>query len=90
MYTGGYHGGTGGGRHEINLNVGGGEKIIAIFGASGSLVDRIGFVSNHGRVFGPYGGGGGGRFSVHNCVLCGIFGRSGTLVDSIGFLCGHL
>ncbi len=86
--TGGHHGGTGGSKHFVNLNYG--EKIIAVFGASGSFVDKIGFVTDQHRFFGPYGGQGGGDFSVTNCVLRGFLGRSGHLVDSIGFFCGHI
>ncbi len=88
--TSAFHGGSGGGRHEINININGGEKIIGIFGRSGCLLDSIGFITNHGRTYGPYGGSGGGRFDVYNCVLRGIFGRSGRLIDSIGFYCGRL
>ena len=59
-YTGGHHGGGGGGLHHIDLNNGG--RINGIFGRYGSLIDQIGFVTNHGRIFGPYGGIGGISF----------------------------
>ena len=40
---------------SIRLNVS--EKIVAIFGRSGALVDSLTFVTNLGRIFRPYGGG---------------------------------
>lgn len=61
-----------------------------MFGRSGGSVDQIGFVTNKGRIFGPYGGGGGGAFTVNNCLLRGIYGRSGSRVDSIGFFCSRV
>ena len=73
----------------IDVNVDGGEKINGIFGKSGSKVDQLGFITNWGRIFGPYGGCGGGNFHVNSCHLCGIIGRSGSLLDSIGFFCSH-
>ena len=88
-YTAGHHGGRGGGERVFNVNVNGGEKIIGIFGKSGSKVDQLGFITNHGRIFGPHGGCGGGRFHVHTCHLRGIYGRSGSLLDSIGFFCSR-
>ncbi len=84
------HGGKGGRQTVININIQKGEKIIGAFGKTGRLVDNIGFITNQGRVFGPYGGKGGGDFSVHLCSIRGVFGRVGSLVDSIGFYCGKL
>ncbi len=89
-YTAGVHGGKGGHRTVIEIDVQKGEKIIGAFGKTGRLVDNIGFFTNQGRVFGPYGGKGGGDFSVHLCSIRGVFGRVGSLVDSIGFYCGKL
>ena len=80
-------GGTGGGRHTIEVKIDEGERIIAVFGKSGGLLDQIGFVTSHGRIFGPYGGSGGGNFNVNSCELRGIYGRAGGLIDSIGFFC---
>jgi hypothetical protein len=83
------HGGGGGGRHEITLFSS--ERIIGIFGKTGHLVDQLGFVTNYGRIFGPYGACGGSPFTVNSCELRGIYGKSGALLDSIGFFCsgGH-
>ena len=88
-YTGAHHGGTGGGLRTFNVDVDGGERIVGVFGKSGSEVDRLGFVSNRGRIFGPYGGNGGGNFNVNSCNVRGIYGRSGSRLDSIGFFCSH-
>ncbi len=66
-YAAPHHSGYGGGqhnRHLIDVNVDGGERIIGIFGRVASLVDQIGFVTNHGRIFGPYGGCGGDPFTA--------------------------
>ncbi len=87
---GGYHGGNGGGVHTINIDVDGGERIIGVFGRWGRLVDRLGFVTNKGNIFGPYGECGGGPFTVSRCKLRGILGRSGGRVDSIGFFCDNV
>ena len=73
--------------HTIDLDVDGGERINGIFGRSGALIDQLGFVTNKGRMFGPYGGCGGSEFTVNDCEIRGIFGRSGALIDSIGFHC---
>jgi len=85
-----YHGGTKGSRTVINIDVSGGEKIIGIFGRTGAKVDMLGFITNRGRVFGPYGGCGGGPITVNSCHLRGIHGRSGALLDSIGFFCSSV
>lgn len=86
-YRGGLHGKTGGGRRVIDLDAQGGEYIIAIFGRRGEKLDRLGFVTNRGRVFGDYGGLGGSFFHVNACHVRGIFGRSGDYIDAIGFHC---
>ena len=88
-YTGPHHGGTGGGLHTIDIDIDGGERVIGVLGRSGSAVDQVGFVTNRGRIFGPYGGCGGGPFTVNSCHIRGIFGRSGSRIDSIGFFCSH-
>lgn len=89
-YTAGKHGGNGGGSSTINIDVDGGERLVGVFGRSGSSVDQIGFVTNKGKIFGPYGGCGGGPFTVNSCLLRGIFGRSGSRIDSIGFHCSNV
>ena len=89
-YTAGWHGGRGGGKAEFRVNIKAGERIVGVFGKSGGLLDQIGFVTNKGRIFGPYGGCGGGNFHVNSCHFCGIFGRSAGLIDSIGFFCSRV
>lgn len=74
---------------EFRVDVDNGEKIIGVFGKRGNLLDQIGFVTNKGKIFGPYGGCGGVNFHVSSCHIRGIFGRSGGLVDSIGFFCSR-
>ena len=87
--TGSRYGGTGGTQRTININVDDGERVIGVFGRSGSNVDQLGFVTNKGRIFGPYGACGGGPFTVNSCHVRGIFGRSGSRIDSIGFFCSN-
>ena len=87
--TGSRRGGNGGGEHTIDIDVDGGERLIGVFGRSGGAVDQLGFVTNKGKIFGPYGGCGGGPFTVNSCLVRGIFGRSGSAIDSIGFHCSH-
>ena len=79
------YGGAGGGNNYISLHPD--EVIIAVFGRSGSKVDSIGFATNQGRIFGPYGGIGGVRFTVNQCEVQGIFGRYDKHVESLGFYC---
>ena len=75
---------------QIDLNVDQGERIIAVWGRSETKVDQLGFATNHGRIFGPYGGNGGNYFKVEGCYLRGISGKSKTLVDSLGFHCSKV
>ena len=75
--------------HEIKIDIAQGERIIGVFGKSGASVDQLGFVTNWGRIFGPYGGCGGSHFSVNSCLVRGIFGRAGSRIDAIGFYCSH-
>ena len=88
-YVAGWHGGRGGRQTVFRVNVDGGERVVGVFGKSGGKVDQIGFVTNHGRIFGPYGGSGGSNFRVNSCDVRGIFGRSGRVIDSIGFFCAQ-
>ena len=81
------HGGNGGSMSQIDLDVDGGEKIIGVFGRSGNVVDQLGFVTNEGRVYGPYGENGGSSFKIANCHIRGDMGKSGNKLDSIGFYC---
>ena len=82
------YGGNGGGRYDIVLR--NKEIIIGVFGKTGRLVDQLGFISNQGRIFGPFGGRGGRSFRVQGCLLRGIFGASGRLLDRIGFYCSKV
>lgn len=82
-----FYGNTNGGRTET-INLKEGEHIVGIFGRSGSLIDQIGFVTDQGRVYGPYGTSGGKEFNVYDCNLRGVSGRVGDSMDSIGFYCG--
>ena len=89
-YTGIHRGGTGGSLKTYNVDVDGGERVIGVFGKSGSSVDLLGFVTNLGKIIGPYGEcGGGGDFRVDSCHVRGIYGRSGSSIDSIGFHCSR-
>ena len=86
-FVGTHYGGQGGNLRVFNVDVNAGERVIGVVGRSASLVDQLGFVTNHGRIFGPHGGCGGNRFYVYGCQVRGMFGRSALLLDSIGFFC---
>jgi len=86
-HTGGSYGGTGGSESTFDIDVDGGERITTILGRSGRYVDRLQFITNTGRVIGPFGGSGGSAFTASDCELHGIFGRSGRYLDAIGFYC---
>ena len=90
QYTSGYHGGYGGAAHTITIAVSGGERVVGVFGRSAAYVDQLGFVTNWGRIFGPYGGCGGRPFTVNSCNIKGVHGRVAAYVDSIGFFCGSV
>ena len=83
--------GGGGGRdvrlRSFDIDVDGGERAVGIFGRSGAIIDQLGFVTNKGRIFGPFGGCGGSAFTVNDCEIRGMFVTSGTYIDSIGFHC---
>ncbi len=87
LETGKYYGGIGGKESIVNIDVDNDEKIVSIFGRSGRMIDNIGFVTNFGTIFGPYGGNGGKAFTVNHCLLRGFFGREGSKIDSLGFYC---
>ena len=88
-FIGPHHGGSGGSEHTVDIDVDGGERIIGVFGRSGSRVNMLGFVTNRGRIIGPYGECGGEPFIVNSCLFRGIFGRKGSEVNSIGFVCSN-
>lgn len=87
--VGGYYGGKGGSESQIDIDVANGERIVAIFGRSYDYVDLLGFITNQGRIYGPYGGNGGTPFKVERCNIGGIYGRSFDWMDSIGFYCNY-
>ena len=47
---------------------------MQIDGRVGDLVEQLTFYTNQGRTLGPYGGDGGGPFTIDNCEPRGIFG----------------
>jgi hypothetical protein len=82
------HGGGGGGPSSFALNPG--EFITQVSGRAGKYVDAITFLTNEGRSFGPFGGGGGAPYRFPdqlqpNVEVFGFFGRSGLYLDAIGF-----
>ena len=80
------HGSNGGTLNKCILNPN--EKITAVRGRYGRVIDQIEFVTNEGKVCGPYGGNGGRHFSksIPGYHLSCIFGRSGRSVDQIAFV----
>ena len=56
-------------------------------GRSGSEIDELEFITDTGKVCGPFGGGGGGAFvsSIPGCWLSYISGRSGSRIDQLTF-----
>lgn len=63
-----------------------GEYIVRVDYRSGSMLDAIGFVTNKGRTFGPFGGGGGSphSYSVTPGEKLGcMYGRAGSSIDQI-------
>lgn len=87
---------------ELDFGGGGGTPSVvlcpAILGASGrsgSLIDQLTFTCRAGgTVFGvgPFGGNGGGAFSLR-CPAgffgIGVQGGAGSLIDRLGFVCGN-
>ena len=85
-----HHGGNGGGENRIILNPG--EYIVEIRGRTGKYVDALTLQTNQGRVFGRFGGTGGGpdydapsqqEMEAGHEVFA-FFGRSGQYLDAIG------
>jgi hypothetical protein len=63
-----------------------GEYISEIFGRAGQYVNALGYKTNYGRTFGPYGGPGGDGFSksIPNAKrFYGVAGASGQWLDRI-------
>ncbi|MEM6253905.1 MAG: jacalin-like lectin [Cyanobacteria bacterium P01_D01_bin.156] len=61
------------------------EYISQIAGTSGWIIDQLSFTTNQGRVFGPYGGGGGEPFTydIEGKVLVAFAGRKSQSVNDI-------
>jgi len=80
------HGGGGGNLTTISLN---GDKITEVYGRKGSVIDAIGFITEDGTNYGPYGRDGGSSFHIKSpkpgCYLKYFSGRSGRYVDSLTF-----
>lgn len=72
-----------------HIDLGEDEYIIAVNGQSGSLVDQLTFVTNKRRVFGPYGGSGGNKFTIRlprAAKVIGFRGRSDQAIDRFGVI----
>jgi cytochrome c peroxidase len=86
-----HHGGFGGGRNVVTWPSG--EHLVRIYGIGGTYIGRISFVTNTGRVLGPYGlglGSGSGPAFDYTVPagnrIVGFTGRAGTYVHAIGVL----
>lgn len=65
-----------------------GEYVVRVDYGSGSRIDRVSFITNRGRTFGPYGGDGGspGTYNVTPGEKLGCMaGRSGSSTDQLTF-----
>jgi Domain of unknown function (DUF1929)/Jacalin-like lectin domain/Kelch motif len=80
------HGASTGTLSTITLAAG--ETLTSVSGRAGAWLDRISFGSSTGRMYGPYGGRGGTRFTLRAPVgtsIVGLFGSANTtVVDKIG------
>lgn len=79
-FSGGYHGGS-----PQSFDLAPNEYITHVDIRSGRYVDQLKFTTNLGNVHGPFGGDGGGAYSLSNLNVGGFFGQSGTYLDAIGF-----
>lgn len=70
----------------VDTDLAQGEFVTEIFGGAGSLVDRIGFRMNTGRVVGPWGGGGGDTFTIQNPNVNRFLGFTGRAWNVIGLI----
>lgn len=74
--------------YSANVTLAPGEYIVRVNYRSGGSMDAVGFVTNKGRTYGPYGGGGGSA-GVYNVTpgekLGCMTGRSGKEVDQLVF-----
>ncbi|XP_078600684.1 uncharacterized protein LOC144875829 isoform X2 [Branchiostoma floridae x Branchiostoma japonicum] len=87
VHTAPKHGGRGGTRHTFYL--GQGEKITQVTISAGGYVDRIGFVTNRGRILGEVGGRGGTHHVLRppysTCYLSSVEGRGAGYIDMFRF-----
>lgn len=87
-----YRGGFGG--NAITVTWPAGEYLVRAYGRHGSYIGQISFVTNTGKVLGPYGsalGAGTGRgtfdFSAPaGNAITGFTGKSGLFIDSLGIV----
>lgn len=77
------HGGNGG--NLYTATIGSGENIIIVQGKKGTRIDSIEFITDNGKVFGPWGGSGGSPFvsSRPNCRLSYLSGTNDDKIRSI-------
>jgi len=75
-------GGGGGSLSIITFKTG--EYITRVDGRSGDWTDQLKFTTNLGNVYGPYGGNGGGAYTLKNLQVGGFLGRSGQFLDAFG------
>jgi hypothetical protein len=72
--------------YDAVINLKGDEYIVRVDYRSGERVDAISFKTNKGKVYGPYGGGGGtaGAFPVTPGEKLGCMaGRAGSSIDAL-------
>ena len=80
------HGNLGRPPYTADVTLAGGEYIVRVDVRSGGAVDAISFVTNFGRTYGPYGGGGGSLRYVNMTSgqkLGCMQGRSGSSIDQL-------
>jgi large repetitive protein len=84
------HGGAGGSLSNVTWPAN--EYLVRIYGLYGSNVGQISFVTNTGRIMGPYGTADGNNVSNFDISvplgreIVGFTGRSGTYLNAIGVL----
>ncbi|MGQ3052687.1 MAG: jacalin-like lectin [Roseateles sp.] len=82
------HGDTGSGPYTAAVTLASGEYIVQVNYRSGSAVDSVGFTTNLGKTYGPYGGTGGApntyKVTPGEALGC-MGGRSGSSIDQLTF-----
>ncbi|MGQ3054443.1 MAG: jacalin-like lectin, partial [Roseateles sp.] len=77
-----------GGSFPVEVNLPDGQYFVRVDYRAGSAIDSIAFVTNTGKTYGPYGGGGGsaGSYNVTPGEKLGCMaGRSGSSTDQLTF-----